>query len=154
LGEPLEGPVLQQGELSMVCVGLSERDVKNLGGSLGSHAKIFWGQCPPWHPPSSALAITLCHISLCLMNFNCEVIPVGNVTIACLTASQSGKTSCKLAPIGDLQRFASQHPVPLPLWVPHIRSFLDVLSAQVVLEIQEVLAFRGDLSCPAHKVNE
>ena len=25
-GGPLEGPVLQQGELSMVCVGLSERD--------------------------------------------------------------------------------------------------------------------------------
>ena len=27
LGGPLEGPVLQQGELSMVCVGLSERDL-------------------------------------------------------------------------------------------------------------------------------
>jgi len=26
-GGPLEGPVLQQGELSMVCVGLSERDL-------------------------------------------------------------------------------------------------------------------------------
>jgi len=26
LGGPLEGPVLQQGELSMVCVGLSEED--------------------------------------------------------------------------------------------------------------------------------
>ena len=32
LGGPLEGPVLQQGELSMVCVGLSERDLKNSGG--------------------------------------------------------------------------------------------------------------------------
>jgi len=31
LGEPLEGPVLQQGELSMVCVGLSESDLKNFG---------------------------------------------------------------------------------------------------------------------------
>jgi len=29
---------LQQGELSMVCVGLSERDLKNVGGQ----AK-FWG---------------------------------------------------------------------------------------------------------------
>jgi len=29
LGGPLEGPVLQQVELSMVCVGLSERDLKN-----------------------------------------------------------------------------------------------------------------------------
>jgi len=27
LGGPLEGPILQQGELSMVCVGLSERDL-------------------------------------------------------------------------------------------------------------------------------
>jgi len=27
---PLEGPVLQQGELSMVCVGLSERDLLRL----------------------------------------------------------------------------------------------------------------------------
>jgi len=40
LGGPLEGPVLQQGELSMVCVGLLERDLKNFGGQ--------------WHPPSSA----------------------------------------------------------------------------------------------------
>ena len=29
-GGPLEGPVLQQGELSMVCVGLSERDLLRL----------------------------------------------------------------------------------------------------------------------------
>jgi len=28
---PLEGPVLQQGELSVVCVGLLERDLKNFG---------------------------------------------------------------------------------------------------------------------------
>ena len=36
----LGGPVLQQGELSMVCVGLSEGDLKNFGG-----------QCPPLAPP-------------------------------------------------------------------------------------------------------
>jgi len=30
LGGPLEGPVLQQEELSMVCVGLSERDLLRL----------------------------------------------------------------------------------------------------------------------------
>jgi len=42
LGGLLEGPVLQQGELSMVCVGLSERDLKNFGGASG--------------PPSSAPA--------------------------------------------------------------------------------------------------
>jgi len=56
LGGPLEGPVLQQGELSMVCVGLSERDLKNFGGPLGGPGKIFGGQWPPWHPPSSAPA--------------------------------------------------------------------------------------------------
>jgi len=35
---------LQQGELSMVCVGLSERDL------------ILGGQWPPWHPPISTPA--------------------------------------------------------------------------------------------------
>ena len=30
LGGPLEGPVLQQVELSMVCVGLSKRDLLRL----------------------------------------------------------------------------------------------------------------------------
>jgi len=35
LGGPLEGPGLQQGELSMVCVGLSERDLKIFGGTTG-----------------------------------------------------------------------------------------------------------------------
>ena len=39
LGGPLEGPVLQQGELSMVCVGLSERDL------------ILGGQWHPLAPP-------------------------------------------------------------------------------------------------------
>ena len=51
-GGTLEGPVLQQGELSMVCVGLSERDLKNFCGARQN----FGGQCPPWHPPSSAPA--------------------------------------------------------------------------------------------------
>ena len=47
LGGPLEGPVLQQGELSMVCVGLSARDLKNFGGHWGGPGKILGGQCPP-----------------------------------------------------------------------------------------------------------
>jgi len=47
LGGALEWPVLQQGELSMVCVGLSERDLKN----LGRPGKILGGQ---WNPPSFA----------------------------------------------------------------------------------------------------
>jgi len=46
LGRPLEGPVLQQGELSMVCVGLSERDLKNFGGA----GKIFGGKWTPGTP--------------------------------------------------------------------------------------------------------
>jgi len=49
-GGPLEGPVLQQGELSMVCVGLSERDLKNFWGDTGGPGKIFGRQWPPWHP--------------------------------------------------------------------------------------------------------
>jgi len=45
---------LQQGELSMVCVGLSERDLKNFGGATGGPGKILGGQWPPLAPPSSA----------------------------------------------------------------------------------------------------
>jgi len=41
---------LQQGELSMVCVGLSERDLKNFGGATGGKAK-FWGAVAPLAPP-------------------------------------------------------------------------------------------------------
>ena len=51
LGGPLEGPVLQQGELSMVCVGLSERDLKHFGGGTGGPGKILGGQWPPLAPP-------------------------------------------------------------------------------------------------------
>jgi len=51
LGGPLEGPVLQQGELSMVCVGLLERDRKNFGGGTGGARQNFGGQCPPLAPP-------------------------------------------------------------------------------------------------------
>ena len=69
LGGALEGPVLQQGELSMFCVGLSERDLlrlqndnfsgmtsrgKDWRGHCGDQAN-FWGcSSPPWYPPSSA----------------------------------------------------------------------------------------------------
>jgi len=55
LGGPLEGPVLQQGELSMVCIGLSEEDLKNFGGPLGGPGKIG-GAVAPSGPP---LALTL-----------------------------------------------------------------------------------------------
>ena len=59
LGGPLDGPVLQQGELSMVGVGLSEiismqwHDVtrKSLGGPLGGPSKILGGQWRPLAPP-------------------------------------------------------------------------------------------------------
>jgi len=43
---------LQQGELSMVCVGLSERDLKNFGGP----GKTLGGQWSPLAPPSFAPA--------------------------------------------------------------------------------------------------
>jgi len=56
LGGPLEGPVLPQGELSMVCVGLSERDLKTFGEATGGARQNFGGQWPPWHPPISAPA--------------------------------------------------------------------------------------------------
>jgi len=54
LGGPLEGPVLQQGELSMVCVGLSERDLKNFWGATGGARQNFGGAVAPLAPPSSA----------------------------------------------------------------------------------------------------
>jgi len=53
---PLEGPVLQQGKLSMVCVGISERDLKIFGGSLVGPGKSLGEQWPPLAPPSSAPA--------------------------------------------------------------------------------------------------
>jgi len=53
-GGPLEGPVLQQGELSMVCVGLSKKDLKNFGGATGGARQNFWGAVAPLAPPSSA----------------------------------------------------------------------------------------------------
>jgi len=51
LGWPLEGPVLPQGELSMVCVGLSERDLKNFGGATGESRQNFRGAVAPLAPP-------------------------------------------------------------------------------------------------------
>ena len=47
---------MQQGELSMVCAGLSERDLKNFGRPLGGPGKILGGKWPPGTPPSSAPA--------------------------------------------------------------------------------------------------
>ena len=78
LGGPLEGPVLQQGELSMVCVGLSERDLlqwhditrKILWGPLGGPGKILEGQWPPWHPPSSAPGFNSAIDDACLQNYS------------------------------------------------------------------------------------
>jgi len=46
-GGPLEGPVLQQGELSLVCVGLSERDLKIFGGP----GKLLGGKWLPLAHP-------------------------------------------------------------------------------------------------------
>jgi len=37
--------------LSMVCVGLSERDLKNVVGALGGQAKFWGGQWPSLEPP-------------------------------------------------------------------------------------------------------
>jgi len=50
LGGPLEGPVLQQGEMLMVCVGLSERDLKNLGVT-GRARQNFGGAVAPSGTP-------------------------------------------------------------------------------------------------------
>jgi len=50
-GGALEGPVLQQGELSMVCVGLSERDLNIFGGATGGARQNFGEAVPPLAPP-------------------------------------------------------------------------------------------------------
>jgi len=47
---PLEGPVLQQVELSMVCLGLQCSGMKSRGkfwGDTGGARQNFGGQCPP-----------------------------------------------------------------------------------------------------------
>jgi len=54
LGGPLEGPVLQQGELSMVCVGLSEKDLKNFWGEGTGGARQNFGRAVD--PPGTPLA--------------------------------------------------------------------------------------------------
>jgi len=48
---------LQQGELSMVCVGLQCSDMTSRGKFWGGHwgaRQNFGGAVAPWHPPSSA----------------------------------------------------------------------------------------------------
>jgi len=52
LGGPLEGPVLQQGELSMVWKGLSERDLKNFGGA---RQNLGWAVALPGTPVAPPL---------------------------------------------------------------------------------------------------
>jgi len=59
LGGPLEGPVLQQGELSMVCVGLQCSDMTSRGkfwGATGGTRQNFEGAVTP---PGIPLAPTL-----------------------------------------------------------------------------------------------
>jgi len=56
LGGPLEEPVLQQGELPMVCVGLSERDLKNF---WGAQAKFLGGSGPPGTPLAPPLLLNM-----------------------------------------------------------------------------------------------
>ena len=78
LGGPLEGPVLQQGELSMVCVGLSERGLI-LGGPLGGPGKILGVQYPPGTPLAPPLLSSKCetfvlqmhHTNFCWTFFSC-----------------------------------------------------------------------------------
>ena len=79
LGGPLEGPVLQQGELSMVCVGLSERDLhqwhdvtrKILGGALGSQAKFRGAVAPPGAPLAPPLS-TRFRLNVCWCTEPCR----------------------------------------------------------------------------------
>jgi len=57
LGGPLERPVFQQGELSMVYVGLSEEDLRNFGGPLG-------GSGPPGTPLAPPLPSCILYIDV------------------------------------------------------------------------------------------
>jgi len=60
LGGALEGPVLQQGELSMVCVGLSERDLKNFWGARQNFGGAVAPPGTPLAPPLDMLNVALC----------------------------------------------------------------------------------------------
>jgi len=84
-GGPLEGPVLQQGELSMVCVGLKCSDMTSRGKFLGGHwgaRQNFGGQWPPLAPPSSAPIY--CSVSS-LRILDCDLTndssPIANVAL-------------------------------------------------------------------------
>jgi len=49
------GQFCNKGSCQLVCVGLSERDLKNFGGATGGgQAKFLGGSSPPLAPPSSA----------------------------------------------------------------------------------------------------
>jgi len=58
LGRPLEGPVLQQGELSVVCLRLSERE-KSWGATGGAWQNFGGAVAPPDTPLAPPLAVTL-----------------------------------------------------------------------------------------------
>jgi len=61
LGGPLEGPVLQQGELSMICVGLQCSGMtsrgKFWGGHWGGQAKFGRSSGPPGTPLAPPLVV-------------------------------------------------------------------------------------------------
>jgi len=52
-GGALEGPILQQGELSIFCEGLSERNLEVFGGATGGGRQNFGGTVAP---PGTPLA--------------------------------------------------------------------------------------------------
>ena len=83
-GGLLEGPVLQQGELSMVCVGLSERDLKNFGGVTGGPGKIFGGWvAPPGTPLAPPLAVTeLKNVAVKLRVLGSDIHEMGTLDLA------------------------------------------------------------------------
>ena len=76
---------MQEGELSMVCVGLSERDLKNFGRATGGAGQNFGGAVPPWHP----LARTLPLIAVCAAAAQCEVMQIEAGPIARRTKSRA-----------------------------------------------------------------
>jgi len=48
----------------MVCVGLSERDLKIFGGPLGEPGKILGGKCPPATPLAPPLELGYRHYTI------------------------------------------------------------------------------------------
>ena len=62
---------------------------KILGGPLGGPGKILGGSSPPWHPPSSAPALTCCNIQVKQRYCTMLATATGNCDVTNVTCNEN-----------------------------------------------------------------